>query len=102
MSNRLSVRAAYNYMIKYLHFYAIRFTSLMEGHIWLESEGIGKGCTAIFIVKLGICENQNGYQQQIVPSKWLSQGDTDLLGPRPIFKEENRLVPSRLRYQRSV
>ncbi|URE31588.1 Ethylene receptor [Musa troglodytarum] len=30
-----------------------RFVSLMEGQIWLESEGIGKGCTATFIVKLG-------------------------------------------------
>ncbi|KAL9661200.1 hypothetical protein QQ045_026022 [Rhodiola kirilowii] len=28
----------------------------MEGHIWIESEGLGKGCTAIFIVKLGIAE----------------------------------------------
>lgn len=26
----------------------------MEGHIWIESEGVGKGSTAIFIVKLGI------------------------------------------------
>ncbi|KAJ4768113.1 Ethylene receptor [Rhynchospora pubera] len=37
-----------------------RFVSLMEGHIWLESEGAGKGCTATFLVKLGIDENLNG------------------------------------------
>ena len=70
----------------------------MKGHIWLESEGIGKGCTATFIVKLGICENQNGYQQQILPTNRSSQGDTDISGPKPLFKEENRL----LRYERSV
>ncbi|KAF6169062.1 hypothetical protein GIB67_038559 [Kingdonia uniflora] len=33
-----------------------RFLSLMEGHIWIESEGLGKGCTATFLVKLGIAE----------------------------------------------
>ena len=31
----------------------------MEGHIWIESEGLGKGCTAIFVVKLGIIERSN-------------------------------------------
>ncbi|KAF6155174.1 hypothetical protein GIB67_019700 [Kingdonia uniflora] len=31
-----------------------RFLSLMEGHIWIESEGLGKGCTATFFVKPGI------------------------------------------------
>ncbi|KAF6136914.1 hypothetical protein GIB67_025748 [Kingdonia uniflora] len=34
-----------------------RFLSLMEGHIWIESEGLGKGCTATFLVKLGIAEH---------------------------------------------
>ncbi|XP_020244707.1 probable ethylene response sensor 1 [Asparagus officinalis] len=79
-----------------------RFISLMEGHIWLESEGIGKGCTVTFFVKLGICENQSGYQQQIFPANLLSQEERDLSGPRPLFREESRLVPSKLRYQRSV
>ncbi|KAL3508873.1 hypothetical protein ACH5RR_028274 [Cinchona calisaya] len=31
-----------------------RFVNLMDGHIWLESDGLGKGCTAVFMVKLGI------------------------------------------------
>ncbi|KAL3651096.1 mitochondrial 2-enoyl thioester reductase [Castilleja foliolosa] len=31
-----------------------RFVNLMEGHIWIESEGLGRGSTAIFIIKLGI------------------------------------------------
>ncbi|KAF6169066.1 hypothetical protein GIB67_038563 [Kingdonia uniflora] len=33
-----------------------RFLSLMEGHIWIESKGLGKGCTATFLIKLGIAE----------------------------------------------
>ncbi|URD96024.1 Ethylene receptor [Musa troglodytarum] len=37
--------------------------SLMEGRIWLESEGIGKRCTATFIVKLGICDPSGNLQQ---------------------------------------
>uniref|UniRef100_A0A0E0KYN1 histidine kinase n=1 Tax=Oryza punctata TaxID=4537 RepID=A0A0E0KYN1_ORYPU len=36
-----------------------RFVSLMEGNIWLESEGVGKGCTATFFVKLGMPEKPN-------------------------------------------
>ncbi|KAH6785358.1 hypothetical protein C2S51_037813, partial [Perilla frutescens var. frutescens] len=31
-----------------------RFVNLMEGQIWIESEGLGRGSTATFIVKLGI------------------------------------------------
>ncbi|ONK78701.1 uncharacterized protein A4U43_C02F21530 [Asparagus officinalis] len=75
-----------------------RFVSLMDGHMWLESEGTGKGCTATFIVKLGICENPN----TILPAISSSQEDTDVFGTRPPRREENRLVPSRLRYQRSI
>lgn len=37
----------------------VRFVNLMDGHIWIESEGLGKGCTATFIVKLGIPEQLN-------------------------------------------
>uniref|UniRef100_A0A0D6R4M0 Ethylene receptor n=1 Tax=Araucaria cunninghamii TaxID=56994 RepID=A0A0D6R4M0_ARACU len=42
-----------------------RFVNLMEGHIWLESEGLGKGSTAIFIVKLGIPDPRNEFEHQI-------------------------------------
>ena len=40
-----------------------------------------------------MCGNQNGCHQQILPTNWSSQGDTDLSGPRPFFNEENRVVP---------
>ncbi|GFQ02481.1 ethylene receptor 1 [Phtheirospermum japonicum] len=36
-----------------------RFVNLMGGHIWIESEGVGKGSTFSFIVRLGACNNPN-------------------------------------------
>ncbi|KAL5701052.1 mitochondrial 2-enoyl thioester reductase [Ranunculus cassubicifolius] len=35
-----------------------RFLNLMEGYIWIESEGSDKGSTFTIVVKLGICDNQ--------------------------------------------
>nr|BAD20705.2 ethylene receptor [Gladiolus hybrid cultivar] len=75
-----------------------RFISLMEGHIWLESEGLGKGCTATFIVKLGICGSQNGHQQQMIPTNRVLLGGADFPGPRALLKEDNKAIPSKLRY----
>ncbi|KAL8094521.1 hypothetical protein AgCh_036159 [Apium graveolens] len=34
-----------------------RFVKLMGGHIWIRSEGLGKGTTVTFIVRLGVCES---------------------------------------------
>ncbi|XP_060187699.1 ethylene receptor isoform X1 [Lycium barbarum] len=44
-----------------------RFVNLMEGHIWIESEGLGKGSTAIFIVKLGIPGRSNESKLPFMP-----------------------------------
>ncbi|XP_010508788.1 PREDICTED: ethylene response sensor 1 [Camelina sativa] len=33
-----------------------RFVGLMGGYMWIESEGLEKGCTASFIIRLGICK----------------------------------------------
>ncbi|KAI5593742.1 hypothetical protein BDE02_03G032700 [Populus trichocarpa] len=44
-----------------------RFVNLMEGHIWIESEGLGKGCTVIFIVKLCIPERSNESKSPFLP-----------------------------------
>lgn len=75
----------------------------MDGQIWLESEGLGKGCTATFIIKLGIYEDPNGYSQQLVPINKPSHGDPDISGPRAPFKDERTLMPPKaVRYQRSV
>jgi ethylene receptor len=55
-----------------------RFVSLMGGHIWLESDGAGKGCTATFIVKLGVCD---AYQQPpAMPLVWPSHANSDPSG----------------------
>ncbi|CAL9144356.1 probable ethylene response sensor 1 [Musa acuminata AAA Group] len=77
-----------------------RFVSLMDGQIWLESEGIGKGCTATFIVKLGICD-PSGNMQQILQTT-PSHGDANLPGPRAKFDDENGKFTPMMRYQRSV
>ncbi|KAL3333208.1 hypothetical protein AABB24_033338 [Solanum stoloniferum] len=44
-----------------------RFVNLMEGHIRIESEGVGKGSTAIFIVKLGIPGRLNDSKLPFMP-----------------------------------
>nr|AAL40901.1 ethylene receptor [Petunia x hybrida] len=44
-----------------------RFVNLMEGHIWIESEGLGKGCTAVFVVKLGIPGRSNESKLPFMP-----------------------------------
>ncbi|KAK1318650.1 Ethylene receptor 1 [Acorus calamus] len=44
-----------------------RFVNLMEGDIRVDSEGAGKGCTAIFVVKLGNCEAPNESILHIAP-----------------------------------
>ncbi|CAA0841535.1 Ethylene receptor 1 [Striga hermonthica] len=44
-----------------------RFINLMEGHIWLESEGLGRGTTAIFIVKLGYPGRSNESKLPLLP-----------------------------------
>ncbi|KAF6141265.1 hypothetical protein GIB67_024349 [Kingdonia uniflora] len=36
-----------------------RFVNLMEGHIWIESDGLEKGSTVTMVVKLGICNSRN-------------------------------------------
>jgi ethylene receptor len=39
----------------------------MGGRIWLDSEGTGRGWTATFVVRLGVSDNTNTYQQQLIP-----------------------------------
>ncbi|KAJ7569892.1 hypothetical protein O6H91_01G099000 [Diphasiastrum complanatum] len=41
-----------------------RFINMMEGHIWIESEGLGKGTTVVFIVKLGLPQHVNEIDRQ--------------------------------------
>ncbi|XP_072954550.1 probable ethylene response sensor 1 [Typha angustifolia] len=79
-----------------------RFVGLMGGHIWLESEGIGKGCTTTFIVKLGVCDNQSGHLQQTLPPTKLHHREAESADYIALLKNENGLPPPKLRYQRSL
>lgn len=74
----------------------------MGGHIWIESEGPDKGTTAMFIVKLGICNaNPNDLSvKQVAPI--VNHRSADLHGQRPIFRETGQVAFSNSRYQRSL
>lgn len=66
-----------------------RFVNLMEGHIWIESEGLGKGCTAIFIVKLGIPERLNESKLPFMPKLSTNHGQTAFPGLKVLVMDEN-------------
>lgn len=75
---------------------AFRFVNLMEGHIWIESEGLGKGCTAIFIVKLGIPERSNESKLSFLHKVPASHGQTNFSGLKVLVMDENGLVTLQL------
>lgn len=65
-----------------------RFVNLMEGNIWIESEGLGKGTTASFIVKLGLPVNSNESRLPLikVPAKHVQ---THFPGLKVLLMEDN-------------
>lgn len=69
-----------------------RFVNLMGGHIWIESEGLGKGCSATFIVKLGIPEQLKGSKLLVMPKKYGNHVCTNFFGLKVLVMDENRLV----------
>lgn len=71
----------------------------MEGHIWIESEGIGKGTTTTFIVKLGISGNPNSSGPGH-PAAYGGSGN--LADYKTSFKDNDELAFPNRRYQRSV
>eukprot|EP01018_Ginkgo_biloba_P032745 Gb_36440 [translate_table: standard] len=66
-----------------------RFVNLMEGHIWLESEGLGKGSTAIFIVKLGIADQVNGLEPQAAFPIQPSSSRANFTGLKVLVTDDN-------------
>ncbi|KAK8950613.1 Ethylene receptor [Platanthera guangdongensis] len=66
-----------------------RFVNLMKGQIWLESEGIGKGCTATFTVRFGISEDLGfPYRQKLLlPAISADKDDADPSGLRRMPKD---------------
>lgn len=67
----------------------IRFVNLMEGQIWLESEGLGKGCAAIFIVKLGVPERSNESMRNFAPKGSASHEQITFPGLRVLVMDDN-------------
>ncbi|KAF9690152.1 hypothetical protein SADUNF_Sadunf01G0166100 [Salix dunnii] len=63
-----------------------RFVNLMGGHFWIESEGLGKGCMAIFIVKLGISE-KTSESNPFLPKA--NHGQTAFPGLKVLVLDEN-------------
>ncbi|XP_031407797.1 probable ethylene response sensor 1 [Punica granatum] len=79
-----------------------RFVSLMGGHIWVESEGQGKGSSVTFLVKLGVCKDPCDIAAlQVTPKARPSHSSADFSRQKPMRDAEAN-VSHNQRYQRSV
>lgn len=67
----------------------IRFVNLMGGHIWIESEGLGKGSTAVFIVKLGIPAYSNESKLPFFPKVSANHCQTNFPGLKVLVMDDN-------------
>ncbi|KAJ0427458.1 putative histidine kinase response regulator and transcription factor RR-A-type family [Helianthus annuus] len=69
-----------------------RFVNLMEGNIWIESDGVGKGSTAIFYVKLEYPARLN---ESRLPHMRLQPklGQTSFPGVKVLVVDDNGLQP---------
>ncbi|KAI7741973.1 hypothetical protein M8C21_008686, partial [Ambrosia artemisiifolia] len=78
-----------------------RFVNLMEGNIWIESEGVGKGSTAIFYVKLGFPARSN---ESRLPHMRLQPkpGQTSFPGLKILVVDDNGLVISQILIHPSI
>ncbi|XP_057964252.1 probable ethylene response sensor 1 [Malania oleifera] len=72
-----------------------RFVCLMGGHIWIESEGLDKGSTVTFVVKLGICNNPDELSAQQSAPRRANHGSAELAGHKTVIRDNEP------RYQRS-
>ncbi|XP_028800221.1 ethylene receptor [Neltuma alba] len=66
-----------------------RFVNLMEGQIWIDSDGIGKGCTATFIVKLGIPDRSNESKAPFAHRVLGNHGPTNFAGLKVLVLDDN-------------
>lgn len=64
----------------------------MEGQICIESEGTGKGATAIFIVKLGSPGRLNESKLPLVHKGPRIQAKANFSGLKVVLMDDNRLV----------
>lgn len=66
-----------------------RFVNLMGGEISIESEGLGKGTTVRFGVKLGLPEKPSETDRQIAPSPASVHLRTDFSGVKVLVTDDN-------------
>ncbi|KAL0399553.1 UNVERIFIED_CONTAM: Ethylene receptor [Sesamum radiatum] len=66
-----------------------RFVNLMEGHIRIESEGLGRGSTAIFIVKLGIPGRSNESKLSFIHKGPGNQVKPNFSGLKVVVADDN-------------
>lgn len=76
----------------YFYGWVFRFVALMDGHIWIESEGLGKGCTATFIVKLGIPEKLNESKFPALPKVPANHIQANFSGLKVLVMDDNGSV----------
>lgn len=62
----------------------------MDGHIWLDSEGIGKGSVVTFVVKLGLPIAQ--VEATATSASPSLRNRTDFAGVRVLVTDDNRWV----------
>eukprot|EP01018_Ginkgo_biloba_P018087 Gb_28304 [translate_table: standard] len=66
-----------------------RFVSLMEGHIWIESEGLGKGSTVIVVVKLGFPDQVHKVEHPDASAIQLDHACMDFTGLKVLVTDDN-------------
>ncbi|KAK4799193.1 hypothetical protein SAY86_024558 [Trapa natans] len=80
-----------------------RFVHLMGGHIWVESEGLGKGTNVTFLVKLGVCKDLRELESFRVANRARPiHGSADFSSHKQLVGEGEGKVPQNQRYQRSL
>lgn len=66
-----------------------RFVTLMEGHIWIESQGVGKGCTVAFMVKIGLPKQSHQTKSLLDTKLQPKLTQTSLSGLKVLLVDEN-------------
>ncbi|KAL2535517.1 Ethylene response sensor 1 [Forsythia ovata] len=80
-----------------------RFVNLMGGHIWTESDGLGKGSTFTFVVKLATCNYPNEFPGRSVAGvDRANQRRDDLFNYMQFGGDNDRISSSVPHYQTSL
>jgi ethylene receptor len=71
-----------------------RFITLMEGEIWIDSEGLGKGTNVIFIIKLGNTDHLNELKLPFLSKTLPNNGHTNFMGLKVVVMDDNSVSRS--------